>query len=128
MVDRQRPTGAGELMPEQRSKYVDEPLTAAEQQAVKSTYQDIPALAPRTWTDTAVDALPAVGGMVGGALGSLSGIPTLGLGAVPGAITGATVLGGGGEAARQLINRVRGRDAPSTPTEAATSIGLQGGA
>jgi len=115
-------------MPEQRSKYVDEPLTAQEQQAVKATYQDIPAPAPRTWTDTAVDALPAVGGMVGGALGSLSGIPTLGLGTVPGAITGATILGGGGEAARQLINRARGREAPSTPTEAATGIGLQGGA
>lgn len=81
---------------------------------------------PRTWTDTAVDALPMAGGMVGGALGSLTGLPTLGVGAVPGAIVGASVLGGGGEAAKQLINRWRGKPAPQTPSDAAMQIGEQG--
>lgn len=81
----------------------------------------------RTWTDTAVDALPAVGGMVGGALGGAAGaLPTLGLGGVPGAMVGAGVLGAGGEAAKQLINRARGLQAPSSAGEAATAIGEQG--
>jgi hypothetical protein len=85
-----------------------------------------PAATPRTWTDTAVDALPAIGGAIGGIGGTLAGLPTLGLGSVPGAIAGATVLGGGGEAAKQLINRWRGKPAPQTSGDAATQIGEQG--
>lgn len=81
----------------------------------------------RTWTDTAVDALPMIGGAVGGALGAASGIPTLGLTSLPAAAAGAGILGAGGEAARQLINRLRGADSPTTPTEAATDIALAGG-
>lgn len=80
----------------------------------------------RSWTDLAVDALPAVGGAAGGILGALSGIPTLGLTSAPAAIAGATALGAGGEAAKQLINRYRGKEAPTTPLDAAKDIGVQG--
>lgn len=81
---------------------------------------------PRTWTDVAVDALPMIGGSVGGVLGAMTGIPTLGLTAAPAAITGASLLGAGGEAAKQLINRYRGAEAPETPLDAAKDIGVQG--
>ena len=82
-----------------------------------------PAVPERTWTDTAVDALPMAGGMLGGALGGLGGAAFgVGFGGVPGAVGGSALGGGAGEAARQLINRVRGKGAPSTPTEAATGI------
>lgn len=80
----------------------------------------------RTWTDTAVDALPAIGGAVGGILGTVSGIPTAGLTSAPAAIAGASILGAGGEAAKQLINRVRGKDTPQTSGAAALGIGEQG--
>lgn len=84
-------------------------------------------MSDRSLTDRAVDALPMVGGTVGGILGGLSGLPTLGLGSVPGAIAGASALGAGGEAARQLINRARGKEAPTEPLEAAKDIAVQGG-
>lgn len=80
----------------------------------------------RSWTDMAVDALPAIGGAAGGILGGLTGIPTLGLTSAPAAIAGATALGAGGEAAKQLINRARGKDAPTSATDAALGIGKEG--
>lgn len=82
--------------------------------------------AKQTWTDTAVDALPIVGGAVGGMLGAMTGIPTMGLTSAPAAITGAGILGAGGEAAKQLINRYRGKAAPGTITDAASDIALSG--
>jgi hypothetical protein len=82
----------------------------------------------RTWTDTAVDALPTLGGAAGGILGGLGGAAFgLGFGGVPGAVGGATLGGAAGEAFKQLINRARGADAPETMTDAATDIGVQGG-
>lgn len=82
----------------------------------------------RTWTDTAVDALPAIGGTVGGIVGGLGGtVLGMAVGGVPGAMGGAALGGGGGEAAKQLINRARGADAPNSRTEAAGDIALQGG-
>lgn len=81
---------------------------------------------PRTWVDTAVDTLPAIGGAVGGALGAATGIPTLGLTSLPAGIAGAGILGAGGEALRQTINRLRGQAAPGTPAAAAGDIALQG--
>jgi|SRR6185295_17877738 len=81
----------------------------------------------RGWVDMGVDALPMIGGAVGGFLGGASGIPTLGLGSVPGAIAGAGALGAGGEAVKQLINRARGAEVPATPGAAAGDIALQGG-
>jgi len=81
---------------------------------------------PRTWTDMAVDALPMIGGAAGGVLGAISGIPSLGLGSLPAATVGAGVLGAGGEAARQMINRLRGKPAPASMGEAATDIAVQG--
>lgn len=91
-----------------------------------------PAAAPttpgRTWTDTAVDLLPAAGGVVGGVVGSLGGsVLGMGVGGVPGAVGGATLGGGAGEAAKQLVNRMRGASAPASAGEAATQIGVQGG-
>lgn len=84
--------------------------------------------APRTWTDTAVDALPMAGGALGGIVGGIGGTAFgMGVGGVPGAVGGATLGGGAGEAARQLINRWRGADAPATPSDAALSIAEQGG-
>lgn len=81
----------------------------------------------RTWTDTAVDALPAVGGAVGGAIGAIGGaVGGFGVGGVPGGIGGAMVGGAAGESARQLVNRARGADTPSTPGQAAAGIGVQG--
>lgn len=86
-----------------------------------------PTAPPRTWTDTAVDALPAVGGAVGGTVGGIGGtVAGFGVGGVPGAVAGATLGGATGEAARQLVNRVRGQAAPPTMGAAATDIGEQG--
>lgn len=80
----------------------------------------------RTWTDTAVDALPALGGMVGGAVGAATGIPTAGLTSLPAGMAGAALLGAGGEAAKQLINRVRGVPTPDDANAALTDISGQG--
>lgn len=83
---------------------------------------------PRTWTDTAVDALPMAGGAVGGIVGGIGGtVLGMGMGGAPGAIGGAALGGGAGEAARQLINRARGAEAPATSGQAAADIGIQGG-
>jgi hypothetical protein len=82
----------------------------------------------RTWTDTAVDALPAIGGTLGGIVGGIGGTAFgAGIGGVPGAMGGAALGGGAGEAARQLVNRARGAEAPATPAAAAGDIALQGG-
>lgn len=91
------------------------------------TEQASPSPSDRTWTDTAVDALPMLGGFAGGILGGLGGtVAGVGVGGVPGAIGGATLGGAAGESAKQLINRARGEDAPATPAEAASSIAGQG--
>ncbi len=75
----------------------------------------------------AVKSLPAIGGAVGGIVGGIGGtVGGMGVGGVPGAIGGAAVGGAGGEAAKQLINRMIGTPAPSTPMQAAADIGVQG--
>lgn len=68
--------------------------------------------------DQAVNALPTIGGMAGGVIGATTG-PV-------GAVAGAGLGGGAGEAAKQLVNRVRGAQAPNTPLEAAGGIVKQG--
>lgn len=73
---------------------------------------------PSTVASVGTEALPMVGGMAGG----LAGLP----GGLPGAVGGAALGGAGGEAFRQLINRARGRETPSTPLEAATDIAGEG--
>ncbi len=81
----------------------------------------------RTWTDMAVDALPAAGAAVGGTVGGIGGTAFgMGFGGVPGAAAGAGLGGATGEAAKQLLNRLRGADAPATSGEAAAAIGKQG--
>lgn len=85
-----------------------------------------------SWLDTATDWLPAAGGALGGVVGGFGGtVGGFGVGGVPGAVGGAALGGGAGEATKQLVNRWRGRPAPSSATEAATGIAgqaaLQGG-
>lgn len=64
----------------------------------------------RTWTDTLVDALPAIGGTVGGIIGGVGGtVAGVGVGGVPGAIGGAAVGGAGGEGFKKAINFIRGK-------------------
>jgi hypothetical protein len=87
----------------------------------------LPRPAARTWTDTAVDAMPMAGGALGGIVGGIGGtVAGMGVGGLPGAVGGAALGGGAGEAAKQLVNRVRGQSAPTTMTEAATDIGTEG--
>lgn len=77
-------------------------------------------------TAATAEALPGIAATIGGIAGSgVGGGTTFGMGAVPGAVTGATILGGGGEAARQLILRSLGFPSPTTSTEAAKDIGTQ---
>lgn len=87
----------------------------------------------RTWTDTAIDLLPAAGGAIGGIVGGIGGtVAGMGVGGLPGAIGGATVGGAAGEGFRQAIQTARGVEAPRTTGQALTGIGqqaaLQGGA
>ena len=68
----------------------------------------------RSWTDTAVDALPTIGGAIGG-LAGIAGGPL-------GSIGGAALGGAGGEGFRQTINALRGQGVLRTPTQAAQGI------
>ncbi len=80
----------------------------------------------KTWTDWAVDKIPAVGATAGGIIGGVAGAGAGGIGGVPGAAVGAGLGGAAGEAAKQLINRARGAEAPQTATDAALAIGKEG--
>lgn len=79
----------------------------------------------KTWTDLAVNAIPALAGTAGALIGGAGGtVLGVGVGGVPGAAGGALVGTAGGEAAKQLINRARGADAPATMGQAASDIAL----
>lgn len=79
----------------------------------------------KTWTDLAVSALPAIAGTAGALIGGAGGtVLGVGVGGVPGAAGGAALGTAGGEAAKQLINRMRGADAPATMSEAASGIAV----
>lgn len=79
----------------------------------------------KTWTDVAVNAIPAVAGAVGATIGGIGGSAFgMGVGGVPGAAGGAALGTAGGEALKQLVNRARGAEAPATMTEAATDIAI----
>lgn len=83
------------------------------------------AAAPRR--AAAVNALPAIGGTVGGIVGGAGGtVLGMGVGGAPGAIGGAAVGGAAGESLRQLIRRAQGEEAPATPTEAMRAIDQEG--
>lgn len=73
---------------------------------------------PESWADWAINKLPVAGGIVGGLTGSVLGPG----GTVVGGLFGA----GGAEAYKQLINRARGRPAPSTPLEAVQAVAKEG--
>lgn len=130
-------------MADQQFQYVELPDGSYAQfdasmpkQAIAAALQSRQAAAPekpaRTWTDTAVDALPAIGGTVGGIVGGIGGtVGGMGVGGVPGAIGGAALGGGAGEAARELVNDWRGKPTTSSADAALNIIqqgGLQGGA
>ncbi len=107
----------------------DKPPTDEQKAAVfRHAGLDQPAIQegkPRTWADTAVDALPAVLGTAGAAIGGVGGTAFgMGFGGVPGAAGGAALGTGAGEAAKQLINRMRGAEAPATSGEAAAEIAV----
>lgn len=70
------------------------------------------------WMSRLAEWLPAVGGTVGGVAGTVAG-PI-------GSVGGAALGGMAGEAYKELINRARGRQAPGSMAEAATTIGTQG--
>lgn len=71
--------------------------------------------------------LPTSGGLVGGFAGGTAGtVFGAGVGGYPGAVGGAALGGAGGEAARQLLNRAVGLEAPETSGQAAAQIGLRG--
>lgn len=83
--------------------------------------------ASHSWVDTAVDWLPSVAGAVGGIVGGIGGtVAGMGVGGVPGAVGGATLGGAAGEAAKELVNAARGKPSPTTATEAAKNMGVQG--
>lgn len=63
----------------------------------------------------ALDTLPGIGGIIGGALSTPE---TLGIGTVPGAALGV----GAGQGLRDLIGHYTGLDAPTTPIQKATHI------
>lgn len=73
----------------------------------------------RTWTDTAVDAMPAIGSGIGG----LIGLP---LGGPVGAGIGAAIGGAGGEGWRQIVQKVRGKGTLPTREVRAKSMLKQG--
>lgn len=84
--------------------------------------------------DTLVDNLPTVGGAIGGLAGAVGGgLPTLGVGAAPAAVIGATALGGLGEAARKAIRQWEGKDDYKTGSmlqdakDIGTEAAIQGG-
>lgn len=107
----------------------DKPPTEAQKAAIFKQAgldeQSISISKPRTWTDTAVDALPAALGTAGAVIGGVGGSAFgMGVGGVPGAAGGAALGTGAGEAAKQLINRLRGAEAPATAGDAALEIGI----
>lgn len=70
--------------------------------------------------------LPAAAGAAGGIIGGIGGtVAGMGVGGVPGAIGGAALGGGAGEAARQLVDRWRGK---SSATAGGTVLGDMGSA
>lgn len=78
-----------------------------------------------TWADAAVNAIPAVAGTAGAVIGGMGGsVLGMGVGGVPGAAGGAAVGTAGGEALKQLVNRARGAEAPTTMGQAASQIAV----
>lgn len=74
----------------------------------------------------AIGVLPAAGGAIGGAIGGAGGTAFgLGFSGVPGAVGGATLGGGAGEALRKNIATAIGAYDPETSGEAAADIGKE---
>jgi hypothetical protein len=83
-------------------------------------------LSPKLSFDDLLQALPSIGGALGGIIGAGAGTGTLpGGGTLAGATGGAALGGGAGEAFRQLGRRAVGGYAPQSGGEAAKDIGVE---
>ncbi len=95
---------AGQVVPSPDDEWVDAPEGDDE-------WVDVPQKKERSWgeaiADTAVDALPIVGGIVGGIAGAPLG---------PLAIGTAAIGGAGGEGWKRAINSLRGKTNPADET------------
>lgn len=80
---------------------------------------------PKVSVQDAMDALPAVGGALGGIIGGAAGVPTGGTASPVAAIGGAGLGGAAGESARQLGMRAIGGYAPQSSGEAAKGIATE---
>jgi hypothetical protein len=98
---------------------VDSPTELTPEEATTHARAQAQKPAARTWTDTAIDTLPMVGGTVGGLLGAPAGPLT--------AVGGAALGGAAGEGLRHAIQSTRGKEQPwATPGEAVTDLGVAG--
>lgn len=98
--------------------YADAPLTA--DQAKTGGYTDAPLPADHPWVKAAINALPGIGGIVGGVV---AGGPTEGLAAVPGVALGVGV----GRGLRDLIAEGFNLEPKSSPAAKAGRIALDTG-
>lgn len=80
----------------------DAEISAALEAIPAANAKDVPKA--RTWTDTAVDALPAVGAIIGGLAGSV--------GSPVGSVVGAGAGGAAGAGVRARVNELRGVSEP----------------
>lgn len=72
-------------------------------------------------------ALPVIGSTIGGMVGGAGGtVLGAGVGGVPGAIGGSVVGGAAGEAGRQILGRILGERTPDTSMGAISEIGKEG--
>lgn len=86
-------------------------------------YSDPTSGAYGKFMDSVIDHLPILLGGAGGAVGGAGGtVAGFGIGGPPGAIGGAGLGGAAGEAFKELINRARGKKAPTTSGEAVQNI------
>lgn len=93
----------------------DAEISAALQAIPEANKPQAPAA--RTWTDFALDTLPAVGGLIGGAAGLELG---------PGAVATAGVGAAAGQTVKNFVNAYRGKKVPTTLPAAVADVGLAG--
>lgn len=94
--------------------------------AAESTAAPVVNESPKTGRfDQFLSGLPIAGSVIGGLAGTGAGAVT-GPGAIATGVGGAALGGAAGEAARQLIQRARGKESPTSWNEAAGSIGKEG--
>jgi hypothetical protein len=101
-------------------------IDAAASKLYKEANPQAKAEPERSWIDTAVDWLPAAGGIAGGIIGGAGGtVAGVGVGGVPGAVAGSAIGAAGGEGLRQAIQTARGVEQPRTTGQALKGMGEQ---